>query len=48
MPLAMVLRISVEIKQNGHTLHSKGPQLTALHFTNYTMMQPEGNEASNL
>jgi len=44
MPLA--LRTSVEIKQNGHTLHSKGSQLTAVHVTNYTILQKEGNEAS--
>jgi hypothetical protein len=44
----MVFRVAVEIKQNGHTLHSKGSQLTALHVTNYTLMQSEGNEASNL
>lgn len=44
--LAMILRISVEIEQNGHTLHSKGSQLTALHVTNCTLMQSEGNEAS--
>jgi hypothetical protein len=43
MPLATVLRILVEIKQNGHTLHEKVSQLTALHVTNYTLMQSEGN-----
>jgi hypothetical protein len=42
----VVLSTSVEIKRNDHTLHSKGSQLTAVHVTNCTLLQKEGNEAS--
>jgi hypothetical protein len=42
----MVLRISVEIKQNGSTLYLKGSELAASHVTSYTLMQSEGNGES--